>query len=87
MDAGHWRSRVNTNTLFNEQNVHAQCQGCNRFKNGMVEEHRRAIVELYGEGVDEELYQLSKMTKRFTRDELEGLLEHYKTALKELENS
>lgn len=82
MDAGHWRKRNLTPTLFDERNVHAQCPQCNRFKDGKPETYRRELIKRYGEGIDDELYYKSLETKRFTRIELEEMIAHYKEEVK-----
>lgn len=83
-DAGHWRSRQFKNTLFHERNVHAQCKQCNGPYKGRPEEYRRNIIRDYGEGEDERLFAMSKHPKRFTREELEEMIIHYKNEVKKL---
>lgn len=86
LDAGHFiQGRHNAN-LFSERGCHAQCRTCNRFKNGMMLEYRRQIVEMYGEGADLELEAEAKKIKKFTIPELEGLIEYYRQKIKEVED-
>ena len=47
-DAGHWITRAKEATLFDEQNVHLQCKGCNRFQGGKPLEHEQHIARKYG---------------------------------------
>lgn len=72
LDAGHFIHSINS-VYFDETNVHAQCRSCNRYKSGNLLKYRRAIVELYGEGHDEELERKSQEIKRFTHPELEQI--------------
>lgn len=85
MDAGHWRSRQYGATRYDERNVHAQCKGCNKFGNGMEEEHRRFIVGVLGEEVAEELYQLSRQSYHFDKEWLKEKIKYYKEEVKFLE--
>ena len=84
-DAGHFIQGRHNSILFDETCVHFQCRSCNRFKGGRQLEYRRAIIQLYGEGYDEELERRNNQTKHFTIEELEKLLDYYKQKAKELE--
>lgn len=84
-DAGHWRSRAYRSTLFHEQNVHGQCKSCNGFYGGKPEEYKEEIIKMYGEEVADEIYYLSKQTKKFTEGELEAMIAHYKEHIKYME--
>lgn len=83
--AGHFISRSFNATLFDEKNVHCQCARCNLFLGGEPLKYRREIVRLYGEGYDIELEEKAMTTKKFTREELEGLKKHYQNKVKEME--
>lgn len=85
LQAGHFIAGRHNGNLFSERGTHAQCKQCNCFKGGMPLEYRRQIVKLYGEGVDEELEEEARQTKKFTVSELEGLLETYQQKIKSLE--
>lgn len=87
LDAGHFMSRSYNATLYDERNVHAQCKGCNAFKNGDVLEYRRQINLLYGEGVAEEIeYRAKHTTKKFTPQELEQLKKELTEKISKLRN-
>ena len=47
-DACHWITRAKEATLFDEQNVHLGCKGCNRFQGGKPLEHEQHIIRKYG---------------------------------------
>tara|TARA_Y100000310_G_scaffold58000_1_gene53149 strand:- start:1897 stop:2301 length:405 start_codon:yes stop_codon:yes gene_type:complete len=83
LDAGHFRPKRSGN-YFSERGVNAQCQKCNRFLGANVLEYRRAIVRMYGEGVDEELEEEQRHVIRFTISGLKELQESIKQKLKEL---
>lgn len=82
-DAGHLISRWYGSTLFDERNVHLQCKRCNNM--GEKLRYRRAIIQLYGEGVDIELEDKATEEKHFNIPELEGMKKHYTKKIKELE--
>ena len=82
-DAGHLISRWYGSTLFDERNVHLQCKRCNQM--GETLRYRRAIIKLYGEGVDIELEDKATEIKNFTVEELEGLRKYYTEKIRELE--
>ena len=84
-DAGHFVPGRRNSILFDETCVHLQCQRCNRFLHGEVLKYRRAIIRLYGEGVDIELEDKATERKVFSREELAGLKEYYTEKIKELE--
>jgi len=48
MQAGHFISRSHNNTLFDEQNVHAQCYHCNVIKRGNMGEYAFRLIEELG---------------------------------------
>ena len=81
-DAGHLISRWYGSTLFDERNVHLQCKRCNNM--GEKLRYRRAIIQLYGEGVDIELEDKATGIKKFTVAELVGLRKTYQEKIKEL---
>lgn len=83
-DAGHFQSRVYTEILFDEHNVHAQCKSCNMPPHsGEQYIYSKRIVDLYGEGELERLTN-SRKTKKFERKELVELKSFYKEKLKGL---
>ena len=84
LDAGHFVAGRHNGNLFSEKGCHAQCRRCNRFLAGNPLEYRDAIIELYGEEVEQELRAEAKKPKKFTIPELEKLLEVFKQKIKEL---
>lgn len=50
MDAGHYITTVKEATKFDENNVHAQCKGCNKWQGGRPAEYIPFIERKYGEG-------------------------------------
>lgn len=85
MDGGHFISRNHTSTKLVEENVHPQCKGCNgfRMKDSLtVLKYRGWMVEMYGEKGVQELEDLARQTKKFTRDEVAELVADFKAQIK-----
>ena len=69
MDAGHYITRAKESTLFDEQNVSAQCGGCNRWQGGKFLEHARAIERKFGAGTRDRIERKAmQMCKRTLKD-------------------
>jgi len=77
MQAGHFKSRIYENTLFDETNNHAQCAGCNMPpNNGKPLEYVQFLNKKYGYEMP---FIIIKNAYRRTmkRDELENILKKY----------
>lgn len=59
-DAGHFVPRDKKATRYDERNVNAQCQYCNRYRAGEQYRHGQEIDLKYGEGTAQELIEQSK---------------------------
>tara|TARA_R100000963_G_C4637877_1_gene101749 strand:+ start:1050 stop:1460 length:411 start_codon:yes stop_codon:yes gene_type:complete len=84
MQCGHFQSRSNLKTRFDEKNCQVQCVGCNMFKQG---EQYRFALQLdgkYGEGTAEQLMYLSHQGIRFIRSDYEDKIGYYKEAVENL---
>ena len=79
MHAGHYISRRHNATLFDEDNVHAQCAGCNMFRNGEPHIYTERIISENGQEFLLRLIAKSKETKKFTKQELLDICDTYKT--------
>ena len=84
MQAGHFLPGRHNSVLFNEKNVHAQCSGCNMFKQGNSVKYFRFMQRTYGEDVIAELEKLDTENKQFTPQELKDLIETLKQKINEL---
>lgn len=78
MDAGHFVQGRHNATLFDERNVHGQCQSCNRFKHGNLIPYYEYMKVRYGVEVIEELKIMNKQTRPFKREELLEMEKEYK---------
>lgn len=77
MDAGHFKSRIYENTLFDEQNVHAQCKGCNMPpNNGRPIEYSAFLEEKYCQGMTQ-ILNLRAGRRKLERAELLDIIAKY----------
>lgn len=84
MDAGHYRSVGAAPQLrFNEDNCHAQAVQCNRHKSGNAIEYRQRLIDRIGPERVEALESNNEI-RRFSIDELKGIVVEYKSKCKEL---
>ncbi|MFA5377658.1 MAG: recombination protein NinG [Dehalococcoidia bacterium] len=86
MHAGHYVGRGAMNTRFEEQNVHAQCCGCNTFHEGRKPEYTIFLQEWYGESIIGKLVSAGHITKKWAPIELEALIAHYKGEVARMKN-
>ena len=78
LQAGHFMSRKHYSTRWDEDNVQVQCAGCNVFRYG--EQYK--FSKYLGSEKAEELHQKSKQIVKFSTQELEEMIQHYKDLLK-----
>lgn len=84
-NAGHFVTRGNKVVRFNDENVNLQCAfRCNKMKSGETVKYRKALREKYGDKVPDELEKLAEETSyyKFTREELEQVIEDSKEAVR-----
>lgn len=90
MDAGHYFSRVHTATRWDDNNVHAECSYCNRFKSDHLEAYREHLIAKIGQQKFDLLKWKIKDAKdhpekyKMTDFEYEQLIKYYKTLNKKL---
>ena len=84
MQCGHFQSRSNLNTRFDEENCQNQCVACNMFKQGEQFKFGLNLDAKYGEGTAEELQIKSKRTVKFTRVDYEDKISYYKNTVNKL---
>jgi hypothetical protein len=72
---------------WDERNVHAGCPKCNVFQGGNLDEYSAFIIGRYGMGTFNELLSKKHETKKWTRAELEELIQKYSERVSLLENS
>lgn len=83
MQAGHFVSRRVNKLRFDEENVNAQCTGCNMFKQGEQYLYSKVLDMKYGDGTAEKLMSQRHQTHKFTVDELERIIDESKASIDE----
>jgi len=77
--AGHYLSQGHHSALrYNEMNVNGQCLRCNTFLHGNVINYRKGLVKKYGEEKVLMLESNRAHTKKWSRFELEAIVNEYK---------
>ena len=77
--AGHYLSAGHHGHLrFNEINANGQCLRCNNFLHGNLINYRIGLVNKYGEMKVLMLESVAHGWKKWTRSELEAIINHYK---------
>ena len=82
MHAGHFKHH---RLDFDETNRHAQCPGCNMFRNGRLDVYAARLIERYGEGIIQTLDREANEIKKYSRGALELIIDHYTQKVKELQ--
>lgn len=83
-DCGHFVKRSNQATRWDEENCHAQCIDCNRFRDGSYDAFSRSLVIRLGQDKVEELIQRGHQTVKFSKSEIDEKIRYYKEQIKEL---
>lgn len=83
-DAGHFITRDNMATRWEEENVNAQGRGDNRFKSGKQYEHGQAIDRKYGPGTADKLLAKSKGVCNWKDFEIEAMITYYRAEVKRM---
>lgn len=79
MDAGHFVSKARGSSIyFVEENIHPQCQRCNRFLEGNKHLYTLYMIDMYGREKVEELEQLARSTQSWRLSDYEAMESHYR---------
>ena len=81
MHAGHFQSRRYSSTRYDDENVNAQCSGCNTFNQGEQFKYSKAVDLKYGNGTADRLAKAAQKYHKLTIDELEQIVEEAKSNL------
>ena len=84
LDAGHFVKSTHKEIKFDERNVNAQCQKCNRFNGGEEAEYLVRLEFSLGRDVVDYLMSQKGKSRTFTRDELVEIREKYKNKQEKL---
>jgi len=83
-NAGHFYNANNHwNVRFDEDNVHLQCEHCNTFLSGNLINYRENLLKKIGAEQFNVLEGKSKVTRKFTKEELKKIIDIYKKKIKE----
>ena len=69
--------------MFDERGIWPQCYACNVCRQGRGAEYTVFILEVYGQGVVDDLIRKRREVVRFTKEELKEMIEGYKVRIKE----
>lgn len=78
VDCGHFHSRKNMSTRFDEENCNAECKYCNRFSADHLIGYQRNLIQKIGKGRFDLLNVKAHTAKHYMDFELQGMYEHYK---------
>lgn len=84
LDAGHFLPSTYQSVRFEEKNIWAQCQSCNRFKHGNLVEYRANLIQKIGREAVEALEARRHDTFKQTREWYEEKIQYYKQKLESL---
>lgn len=82
-DCGHFISRGNMATRYDERNCNAECRFCNRFDNSHLVGYQRRLINKIGMEEFNKMVQLSHTIKKWDKSELEFMIKLYNAKLKE----
>ena len=77
-DCGHYHSRRHMATRWDEDNAHAECRSCNRFRADHMIGYRENLVRKIGQMRFDKLAWKAAQTRRWTDFELQELIKYYK---------
>lgn len=80
--AGHFQSRRYMATRYDDENVNAQCAGCNTFNHGEQYKYGVALDFKYGRGTAEKLHKLARSTTKLKTWDLEQIIEDSKEQIR-----
>lgn len=78
IQAGHFVTRARLATRWHIENAHPQCAACNVLRRGNYAAYSRWMENRYGPSIFAKLDDLSRVPTKFTRADLEAMIEDYK---------
>jgi 5-methylcytosine-specific restriction endonuclease McrA len=86
MDGAHWISRTYTATKLTRENVHPQCQSCNRLRPDEIEaDYTQFMIRTYGDKFVAELTERKYQVTKYSRAELEAMRDELEQEISFLE--
>ena len=87
MNAGHYRTvGANPELRFDEDNCHLQCEHCNSYRSGNIEEYTPNLIEKIGQECFDRIMGAHELPK-WKREDYERIRDEYRLKLKELKNA
>lgn len=83
-DNGHYHSRTHMSTRWDEDNCHAECRFCNRFKADHMIGYRENLIRKIGQQRYDLLAWKARQSKHWAEFELKELVKHYTDMVKKL---
>lgn len=83
-DCGHYHSRRNMSVRYDEDNAHAECSYCNRFKSDHLIGYRENLIRKIGQQRFDFLAWKANRTKKYTDFELNELIKYYTARIAEI---
>ena len=77
-DCGHYWSRRHMSTRYDEDNCHAECRSCNRFKADHLIGYRENLIRKIGQMRFDKLAWKASQTKKWSDFEIQELTKYYK---------
>lgn len=81
MQAGHFVKRSVNQLRYDEENVNAQCDGCNVWKHGEQYAYSKALDLKYGDGTAAKLWEQRNDRHQFTAEELTEVIHNSTEAI------
>lgn len=78
LQCGHYVSRSNRSTRWDENNCWPQDAFCNVFKNGNYPEYTKYLLDRFGQKWLDDLIKKGREIKKFTRFDLQEKINYYK---------
>ena len=86
MNAGHYRTvGANPELRFDEDNCHLQCEHCNSYRSGNIEEYTPNLIDKIGQERFDRLTGPHELPK-WKREDYERIRDEYRLKLKELKS-
>ena len=83
--AGHFQSRSQHSTRWDEVNVQVQCVKCNMYRQGEQYKFGMYLDQRFGDGTAEDLENRAKTIIKINRVDYEEAIERFKQKIKELD--
>lgn len=80
--AGHFVKRSVNSLRYDSENVNGQCGQCNVYKYGEQYAYSKALDEKYGDGTAKKLFDRRGEQHKFTKEELQQIIDDSKEEIK-----